>query len=187
MSAIDKISIISMNCRGLGDCRKRRDVMHFIRKKRCNMVFLQDTHLTVKTIPYFNTLWSGKAYHSCFSSRSRGTSILISNNLPYNLISEQESDCGNYHIIFCEIHNETYLLVNVYGPNEDNPSFYENLNRTIDKFDADHMIVAGDFNFVMIPSSDSVNYTSENNIRAKQSFLELTYKYNLLDAWRRMH
>lgn len=176
-----------MNCRGLGDSRKRRDVMHFIRKKRCNIVFLQDTHLTIKAIPYFNTLWNGKAYHSCFSSRSRGTSILISSNLSYNLIAEQESDCGNYHIILCEIHSESYLLVNVYGPNEDNPTFYKNLNKSIEKFDVDHIIVAGDFNFVMIPSSDSVNYVSENNIRAKQAFLEATYKYNLVDAWRRMH
>ena len=36
--------------------------------------------------------------------------------------------------------------------------FIKKLNKTIDKFDFDHMIVAGDFNFVMIPSSDSVNY-----------------------------
>lgn len=41
----DKISIMSMNCRGLGDTRKRRDVMHYIRSKQFSIVFLQDTHL----------------------------------------------------------------------------------------------------------------------------------------------
>lgn len=184
---MDKISIMSMNCRGLGDLRKRRDVMHYIRRKRFNIVFLQDTHLTEKTVPYFDNLWYGKAYHSCFSSRSRGTSILFNNNVQYSIITEKKSECGNFLMIVCKIHNESYLFVNVYGPNQDNPTFYKNLNDMIEQFDVHHTIVAGDFNFVMIPETDSLNYVNENNVRAKQTFLELSYKYNLIDAWRHMH
>ena len=97
-----------MNCRGLSDAQKRRDVMHYIRAKKINIVFLQDTHLTAKTIPYFDTLWSGRAYHSCLSSRSRGTSILLNKNLQYNIISEKASECGNFHLLECIIHKETY-------------------------------------------------------------------------------
>ena len=36
----------------------------------------------------------------------------------------------------------------------------------------------------MVPHVDSLNYVSENNVRAKETFLELTYQYNLTDAWR---
>ena len=100
---MDKITIMSMNCQGLGDVRKRRDVMQFVRSKRFSIVFLQDTHLTENTVPYFNTLWHGKAHHSCFSSRRRGTSILINSNLPYNLIAENKSECGNFHMLVCNI------------------------------------------------------------------------------------
>ena len=184
---MDKITIMSMNCRGLGDVRKRRDVMQFVRSKRFSIVFLQDTHLTENSIPYFNTLWHGKAHHSCFSSRRRGTSILINSNLPYNLIAENKSECGNFHMLVCNIYNETFLLINIYGPNEDNPAFYKSLNNMIEQFDAEHTIVAGDFNFTMKSDVDSLNYVSENNVRAKQAFLELTYKHNLVDAWRHMH
>ena len=184
---MDKITIMSMNCRGLGDVKKRRDVMHFIRSKRFNIVFLQDTHLIENNIPYFDTLWHGKAYHSCFSSRSRGTSILINNNLPYTLIANNKSECGNFHMLVCNIYNETYLLVNIYGPNQDDPAFYKNLNNMIEQCDAEHIIVAGDFNFVIKPDADSLNYVAEYNVRAKHTFLELTYKHNLIDAWRRMH
>ena len=90
-------------------------------------------------------------------------------------------------MLVCNIYNETYLLINIYGPNEDNPAFYKSLNNMIEQFDAEHTIVAGDFNFAMKSDVDSLNYVSENNIRAKQAFLELTYKHNLVDAWRYMH
>ena len=161
--------------------------MHYIRGKKFNIVFLQDTHLTATTIPYFNSLWRGKSYHSCYSSRSRGTSILLSSNLQYSVITAKTSDCGNFVVLAVKINNESYLLVNVYGPNEDNPTFYKTLSNTIEEFDVRHIIVAGDLNFVISPDVDSLNYVNENNVRAKQSFLELTYKYSLVDAWRRMH
>ena len=57
----------------------------------------------------------------------------------------------------------------------------------IEQCNAEHTIVAGDFNFIMKPGIDSLNYVAENNVRAKQTFLELTYKHNLIDVWRRMH
>ena len=176
-----------MNCRGIGDARKRRDVMHYIRNKKIHIVFLQDTHLTTKTVPYFDSLWFGKAYHSCFSSRSRGTSILLNSTLQYSLLEEKKSECGNFHMLSCKIHNETYLLVNIYGPNEDNPSFYKNLSNMIGQFDVQYTIIAGDLNFVMVPNVDSMNYVGENNVRAKQAFLELSHKYDLIDAWRHIH
>ena len=148
---------------------------------------MQDTHLTSNTVPYFDNLWFGKAYHSCFSSRSRGTSILINSTLQYSEIAESKSDCGNFHMLACKIHNESYLLVNVYGPNEDNPAFYQRLNKLIEQNNVQYTIVAGDLNFVMVPEVDSLNYVGEYNTRAKQKFTELSYKYSLIDVWRHMH
>ena len=184
---MDTLTLMSMNCRGLADVRKRQDVIHFIRKKGFNVVFLQETHLTQASTVYFDSLWQGKGYHSCYSSRSRGTSILLNRNCPYTLVEERKSDCGNYIIILCKIYNESFLLVNVYGPNEDNPTFYKKLKDTIEQFDADHLIVAGDLNFVMVQDKDSLNYVSEGNVRAKQAFQELTYEYGLIDIWRKMN
>ena len=181
---IEKVSILSMNCRGLADPKKRRDVMHFIRHKGFDIIFLQDTHLTTQTTQYFNTLWHGACYHSCFSNRSRGTSILINSSLQHTLVTYKTSECGNFCILVCNIANESYLFVNIYGPNEDNPTFYKNLSETIGEYEVQHTIVAGDFNFVIEPEKDSFNYAREYNILAKQKFMELTYKYNLIDAWR---
>ena len=74
------------------------------------------------------------------------------------------------------------MFVNVYGPNEDNPVFYNQLNEAIEQFDVEYIVVAGDFNFVMRPEIDSLNYVGEHNTRAKQTFQEMTFKYDLIDA-----
>lgn len=176
-----------MNCRGLGDLRKRRDVMHYVRSKNFDIVFLQDTHLTTRALPFFDTLWRGTCFHSCFSARSRGTSILFSSSLQFHFLAEKRSECGNYHIVECQINRETFLFVNVYGPNEDKPAFYEDLSALIGQFNVDFIILAGDLNFVMNPVTDSLNYVGENNTHAKKAFLELSYKYNLIDAWRQVY
>ena len=98
------------------------------------------------------------------------------------MLAEKKSECGSIVLLVCEIYNDSYLLVNVYGPNEDNPAFYDKLSDIISQFEVQYVIVAGDLNFVMVPDLDSANYVHENNVRAKQAFLELTYKYNLTDV-----
>ena len=40
-------------------------------------------------------------------------------------------------------------LVNLYGPNEDNAQFYENFIRKIVEFKNEHVIMSGDWNFVL--------------------------------------
>lgn len=104
------MKIISNNVRGLGAQHKRRDVLHYIRNMNCDIVFLQDTHLTKEKISSFNALWNGKAYHSCYSNNSRGSSILISKNIQHNIINEFTSDTGNYIILECKIGSDVYLL-----------------------------------------------------------------------------
>ena len=39
---MDKITVASVNCRGLGNVQKRRDVFHYLRQKRYSIYFLQD-------------------------------------------------------------------------------------------------------------------------------------------------
>ena len=38
------ITILSLNCRGLGERCKRKDLFNFLKKKDANIYCLQDTH-----------------------------------------------------------------------------------------------------------------------------------------------
>ena len=75
-------------------------------------------------------------------------------------------------------------LINMYGPNNDSPSFYENLNTIIDEFNNDNITVCGDFNIVLNPELDSHNYVQTNNPRARKKLLELIEYRQLIDSYR---
>ena len=56
------INIASMNCRGLGNSKKRRDVLDFFKRSRFNIICLQDTHLTKEKEVFTKTVWRGRAF-----------------------------------------------------------------------------------------------------------------------------
>ena len=178
------IVIASMNCRGLSDLKKRRDVMHYLRKKDYDILFLQDTHLTQNSFQYFNCLWRGKSVHSFYTNRSRGVSIMFKHTLKYEIIQTEHADCGNFLIIVCKIGTQTYLLAYVYGPNNDNPDFYRTLQNHLELFQTDHTIIGGDFNFVIDQNVDSYNYAREYNSNAKHVFMSFINDNTLHDIWR---
>ena len=79
---------------------------------------------------------------------------------------------------------EDYLLVNVYGPNRDNPEFYEKLSLDIKKLGCTNLILTGDWNLVLDPSKDYENYKSINNLKAQEKLINLITDLNLCDIWR---
>ena len=178
-----ELTVASMNCRGLGETKKRRDVMNFMRNTDYDILYLQDTHLIDESTLYFDSLWKGKCYHSCYSNRSRGVSILIRNSVQHKLITKINSDSGNFIIVACKIGTVTYLLVNVYGPNDDEPSFYEELGNQVDSIQTDQILIGGDFNFVMEFDMDSYRYAREYNVNAKRKFLEFININGYIDIW----
>ena len=180
------LKIISMNCRGLAQQHKRRDVLNYLKNQSADIIFLQETHMTVPLIPYFDSLWEGKCYHSVKTAKSRGTATLMKGSLSYELISQHCSEEGNLVILACKINNNKFTLVNLYGPNDDTPSFYRHIEQLLEMHPSENIIIGGDFNFVIDRINDS-NYEQENNSYAKTAFMNLSEKYSLVDTWRQKH
>lgn len=42
------LSILTLNCQGLGDINKRKDIFKVLKSKSYNIYFLQDTHFVQK-------------------------------------------------------------------------------------------------------------------------------------------
>ena len=155
-----------------------------MRKQKHNILFLQDTHLTTNSTHFFDSLWPGRCYHSCHTNRSRGVSILIRRNLPYELIEANRSDCGNFVMVVIKIGTQTYLMANIYGPNNDDPCFYHTVIDMMHSFQTDHIVIGGDFNFVVNPTVDSFNYAREYNVNAKHVFMSFANDEGIVDIWR---
>ena len=113
-----------MNCRGLGDLCKRKDVFNYLRDKSASIYCIQDTHFTPNMEKIIQMQWGYEMVSSYGTSNSRGVSILFNNNFEYKLMECNSDKDGNYIMINIEVeHKFTVTILNIYGPNQDNPNF----------------------------------------------------------------
>ena len=63
----DCVTVVSVNCQGLGNRRKRKDVFHYLRNKNYSIYFLQDTHFEPKMEMFISAVWGYESYFSSYS------------------------------------------------------------------------------------------------------------------------
>ena len=181
---IDLIKIATVNCQGLGTPSKRQDVLNFYKKQGFSILCLQDTHFTPELEPYVETQWGYKCVFNSFRSNCRGVSIMFNNNFEFT-IKNVKKDCdGNLIAIDMNIEGNNITLINIYGPNSDNPDFYEKVKEHFLHFDNEYFILCGDLNLVLNSSLDSYNYSCINNPKAREKLFEIMDDLQLLDYFR---
>ena len=125
------LNILSVICQGLGSMEKRLDVFNYLKQKQCQIYCLQDTHTTKISENFFRSQWNSECLFSSGKSNARGVAILFSKNLEYEIHS---------HISDSE--------VNLYGPNQDTPSFFDTILNKVTTIGNTNLIICGDFNTV---------------------------------------
>ena len=184
MAKSDGLKICSLNCQGLGNFKKRKDVFQYLRKSNCSIFCLQDTHFDKSLEKLVANEWGFRVYFSSHDSRSRGVAILFNNNFEFK-IHKTITDCsGNFIIIEIEVLTKRFLLVNIYGPNKDNPNFYEKISNYVKELNNVNIIMVGDWNLLINPELDGYNYKHINNPKARMEVLFLINDLNLFDVWR---
>ena len=184
---MEGIKIISVNCQGLGDKNKRKDVFSYLRCKNYNIFCLQDTHFTPEIEIMIRSEWGFDCYFSSLNSKSRGVAILFNNNFEYKVIKEKKEADGNLLSLDLEIENNRITLINVYGPNTDTPMFYDKIVDVLSLFNSESCIICGDFNLVLNPNVDYHNYKNVNNPKARERVLEIMEAYSLVDIFREQY
>ncbi len=121
------VKICSLNCQGLGDYNKRRDVFKYLHTLNYSIICLQDTHFSKTKERIIENEWGYKAFFNSFNSQSRGVAILLNNNFEFKIHSSLNDETGNFLIIDLETNNKRFVLTNIYGPNQDDPAFYKNI------------------------------------------------------------
>lgn len=118
-----KVRFISRNIKGLGSAVKRSKVFGHLKRLKPDIVFLQETHMRTNEKMRLRCPWVAEVFRSSFNSKARGVAILIGKSVPFTetKISDKE---GRYLIIVATLHRNPVLLVNVYAPNFDKPSFF---------------------------------------------------------------
>ena len=142
----------------------------FICKERYDITVLTDTHCCLENESQWLGEWGYIGKFSSYSSRNRGVAVLFKNSLEFKINSEILDTNGNFVILDITIQDYRLTLVVIYGPNDDNPDFFQSLQNVVQNYD-----------------KNIINYYSENNPRAQGKVHQMMNDLDLVDIWRVQH
>ena len=180
---MERISFCSMNCRGLGDSKKRYDVFNFINQLNFDVYCLQDTHFTKSMEPRIRNEWEGDIIFNSYSSAARGVAVLFRKDFKYVLNDVFNDNDGNLLGLHLTVGDVNMLLINLYGPNSDTPEFFDKILEKLEENNSFN-ILCGDWNLVINPDFDYEHYLHINNAKARDKVLHIMNRLDLLDIWR---
>lgn len=172
MLPIDSLTYCTFNVNGLQNDVKRRKIFGIIRDHKIDIAFLQECHSTSNKELIWQNEFGGNVFYSNGTSDSRGVMILFRRGLVYNIKNIQRDLDGRMLIIEIVIDKISFLLCNIYSPNEDKPQFFVQVVEAIESCDNRNIIWGGDFNLVLDTSLDRHN--SEHN---NQKSLDIVKAY----------
>ena len=181
------ISICSLNVRGLRDSLKRRKLFLWLRKKKFNIYFLQETHSTKNDEYLWKNEWGAKAYFTYSYSNATGCGILFDCKLDITVNNIIRDDTGRYLILEVNINDSIYTFVNLYCHNKDNPQFFQNVFNILLQINIDNLIVGGDMNFVQDPTIDKQGRISNTFKHSRDILNKFLEEKQLIDIWRIRH
>ena len=185
INSASRFRIIGFNANSIGKNPKRGKVLHFLKKKNPDFLFIFDSRICKSIEGIVKEEWGGQCLFNSFSSQSRGVALFLKKGNLARILDKACDANGNILAILIEYENRRLLLEGIYGPNEDCPEFFE--GEAFEKIDAwkpDFSIFLGDFNVSLDPSLDNKNYVNDNNPSSRRSLKDLMEQHELLDIWR---
>ena len=178
------LRIISFNTQGLQEINKRIDVLEYLKDKIFHIYCLQDTHFTKDDVDKIKVQWGKNYVMSTFRSNARGIAILFGKDKELSIHKQVIDEGGNFIILDITMFKQRLTLVNLYGPNEDDPMFFQNLANHIDIIDNEKFILCGVHNCILDPLLDCYNYKHINNPKARDKLIEMVETYNMIGPFR---
>ena len=178
-----EIKITTWNCRGLQKTKKIKQVMNKIKDIGSKIVFLQETHTIEGKTNRISRRWQGSFYESSFTSNARGVITLIHKSVPFHVTNVIKDKFGRYLIIQGSILRENINLVNVYGPNTDNDSFFTNFFLIVSSLPGKN-IIGGDWNCVINPVIDRSTGIDQTHHKSREIIQHFIKELNIVDIWR---
>ena len=179
------IKIITLNCRGLATREKRADMFAKLKEEKNDILLLQDIHWDNELLLRVKEEWGYKMICSTYTTQARGTAILFNNSFEFVIGETKRDPGGNFTLAEINLSNNiSIVLGSIYGPNQDNPTFYTNLDSILSQFENPNIILGGDWNSTRVFAQDNKNYINHNNPRTNKAITDLCQTYNLVDSWR---
>ena len=131
-------------------------------------------------------LWNNDIFINGGKTNSRGVAIFLNNNFEYEVLSRKKDKNGNYLNLLLKLSSMTINLITLYGPNNDFPSFFEEIQTLLENVSADYNILCADFNVALNPDLDTCN-DRHKKPKARQAVLDIMRENDLSDIYRELH
>lgn len=182
-----KVKCISLNVNGLNNAIKRKRILQYLKKEGGEIIFLQETHLNVVEHTKMEKLANAQVFHSSYSTSKRGVSILIKNHLMFKKIKCIRDKEGRYVVVIGELEEHCITLVNVYNPPGKGDGLMKAVLELLVLEVQGTVIMAGDFNLVMIQKMDTQSRTKHKSEKAADLLRKAERDIGIIDVWRCLH
>ena len=150
--ALSDLKIGCFNCNGLGNPKKRGQVLRWLESKEEEIFFLQETHSSNDTEDAWRRDWMGEIIFNHGTSNSTGVVILIKQCKldTLKIINKVNIVAGRATLINVEEGGFVFSLVNIYSPNNDDTTFLETVFiEASSHTNSDNLVYGGDWNTVL--------------------------------------
>lgn len=184
MHTFSTLTVVTWNVHGIRTQGKRKKIFNHLSQLNPDICLIQETHFSHSDLTHFKCKDYNNIYSSTFNNRQRGVSILIHNKLMYNHLSTTVDPEGRYVIINGTLSNNNLTIMNIYGPNNDNPSFFHDVFSKLN--DNSNIILAGDFNTVLDEKLDR-SHINNRHWHSTNTLIQYMQEFGLGDSWRLSH
>lgn len=185
------ISFGSLNVRGIKDIVKRKALFLFCKGQKCHCLFLQETHSCQADVNFWANQWGDKMIFSHGSNRSGGVAICF-NRYPGEIITHEADVEGHWLAVVLKNESLFFIIVNVYGYNNDNQNkkLLQNITDLIAelkiRFPTEYILVGGDWN--MAPDEWDDRWPPRlGRLQCNGIVADFATDNNLTDVWRKLN
>ena len=176
---------MTLNVQGLGEKLKRSKLYRIINEEKIDIACLQETHATLSKHRIWKNECGRKILFSDGDTRSRGVAIVLSDRVSYIENSLERDNLGRWLSIAVRVGELRFRVINVYGPNEDDPEFYALLLEKVVNYEEDHVFIAGDLNVnLTLLDKKGGAFPNSKSREIINCFLE---DMDWVDTWRTFH
>ena len=108
----------------------------------------------------------------------------MENSLQFKLIYHKEIIPGKIQALKLNIDDHDIVLINVYGPNNDDASFFETLYDFLGENDEEENVIGGDFNTVLNSNLDKFGGIKGTHQKCRDKIIASIDNFDLADIWR---
>jgi exonuclease III len=193
------ISCINCNSLNMSNSAKWNQCIKIygIAKLKSDIIFLSDVRLSNKNLVsasddvsklFLNNPYEKYVAFFNSSKNKRGVGILIKNSLQAEVLRQIRSEDENILLLEIRIKGTVCACISIYGPNNNDPLFFETLNRIINSCDVP-VIAGGDWNCTYSSSPleqniDCLNMRRPPNLNHSNKLEELCNTHDMSDPFR---